>query len=151
MKGCLCFSSTWFYSPHVPIWFKLIFKTFLETAALIVRPLIISRRPSLRNVTTCDYKKRARGESAGVCLRLDYSEITEAHRVNTRKWMPSGLAKLKHGAEISPIWIKAKGRDALMRQGVMRSVIKSFDGELRLFSKMARICSHANALFAKMT
>lgn len=38
-----------------------------------------------------------------------------------------------------------------MRQEGMKSIIKSFDEELRLFSKMARICSHANAHFAKMT
>lgn len=38
-----------------------------------------------------------------------------------------------------------------MTQGVMKSVIESFDGELRIFSKMVRICAQAIAHFAKMT
>lgn len=50
-----------------------------------------------------------------------------------------------------PRELKKEGRNACMRLGGMKSRIKSFDEELRLFSKMARICSRASAHFAKMT
>lgn len=44
-----------------------------------------------------------------------------------------------------------EGENTWMGPGGMKSLINSFDKKLWLYSKMARICAHANAHFAKMT